>query len=191
MGVCMGVGLAAACGFRVFVPLLVLAIASRAGMANLSDQMQWLGSTPALIALAVACAVEVAAYWVPSIDHVLDLIAAPTALLAGTLAAASQFGDFGPALSWGLAAIAGGAAAGASTALNISTRSIATITTGGIFNPLISAAQGVAGTVLSIMSIVVPIAAVACLLAIVAVVIWWRLARTTRSARAARVLVPA
>ncbi|MCX5691112.1 MAG: DUF4126 domain-containing protein [Planctomycetota bacterium] len=186
MGVGMGIGLAAACGFRVFVPLLVLAVASRAGLAHLSDHTQWLGSTPALVALTVACLVEVVAYWMPSVDHALDVIAAPTALVAGTLAAASQFGDFGPVLSWGFAAIAGGSAAGASTALNIFTRGIGTITTGGVFNPIISAAQGITGTALSILSILVPLVALVLVAMLIAVAIWWYLARSKRAT-----LVPA
>jgi hypothetical protein len=181
MGVGMGIGLAAACGFRVFVPLLVLAAASRAGLAHLSEHTQWLGSTPALVALCVACLVELVAYWIPSVDHALDVIAAPTALVAGTLAAASQFGDFGPVLSWGLAAIAGGSAAGASTALNIFTRGVGTITTGGVFNPLISAAQGVTGTVLSIVSIILPLVALVLVACLAAVVVWWYLARSKAS----------
>jgi hypothetical protein len=181
MGVGMGIGLAAACGFRVFVPLLVLAVASRAGMAHLSEHTQWLGSTPALIALSVACLVEVVAYWVPSVDHALDVVAAPAALVAGTLAAASQFGDFGPALSWGLAAIAGGSAAGASTALNIFTRGLGTITTGGVFNPIISAAQGITGTVLSVLSVLVPLVALVLVALLAAGLAWWFVARSRRT----------
>ena len=93
----------------------------------------------------------------------------------------SQFGDFGPALSWGLAAIAGGSAAGASTALNIFTRGLGTITTGGVFNPIISAAQGITGTVLSVLSVLVPLVALVLVALLAAGLAWWFVARSRRT----------
>lgn len=38
-GICLGIGLAAACGFRIFVPLLVMSIASRTGHLALGQQI--------------------------------------------------------------------------------------------------------------------------------------------------------
>lgn len=157
VGACIGIGLAAACGMRVFIPLLVLGLASRAGLVTLSDSTQWLASTPALWTLGVACLVEVIAYWLPSIDHALDVIAAPAALAAGTLAAASQFGEFTPALSWGLGAIAGGGVAGLSAATSVSARGVGTATTAGLVNPLISGVQSAVSVVVSVLAVVVPV----------------------------------
>ncbi|MEI7658831.1 MAG: DUF4126 domain-containing protein [Phycisphaerae bacterium] len=171
VGACIGIGLAAACGMRVFIPLLVLGLASRAGLVTLSASTQWLASTPALWTLGVACLVEVIAYWLPSIDHALDVIAAPAALAAGTLAAASQFGEFTPALSWGLGAIAGGGVAGLSAATNISTRGVGTLTTAGLVNPLISAIQSAVSVALSVLAVVVPVAMVVVLVIVLATVL--------------------
>jgi len=48
----VGVGLSAAAGFRVFVPLLVVGIAQRTGHAALAADFAWLGSNVALALLA-------------------------------------------------------------------------------------------------------------------------------------------
>ena len=47
LSVCLGIGLSAACGFRVFIPLLVMSIASLAGHLALSDGFRWIGTYPA------------------------------------------------------------------------------------------------------------------------------------------------
>ena len=175
IGACIGIGLAAACGMRVFIPLLVLGLASKAGFVTLSESTAWLASTPALWTLGVACLVEVAAYWVPSIDHALDVVAAPAALAAGTLVAASQFGEFTPALSWGLGAIAGGGVAGLSTATSVSARGVGTVSTAGLVNPLISSVQSALSAVVSVLAVVVPLALAGVLLvAVVAIAVAWR-----------------
>lgn len=175
IGACIGIGLAAACGMRVFIPLLVLGLASKAGFVTLSESTAWLASTPALWTLGVACLVEVAAYWVPSIDHALDVVAAPAALAAGTLVAASQFGEFTPALSWGLGAIAGGGVAGLSTATSVSARGVGTVSTAGLVNPLISSVQSALSAVVSVLAVVVPLALAGVLLVVLAAfVVAWR-----------------
>src|SRR5207247_7508138 len=52
----VGIGLSAACGFRVFVPLLVVSIASHTGHLHLSSRFEWMGATAAVIAVATATA---------------------------------------------------------------------------------------------------------------------------------------
>jgi hypothetical protein len=72
--------------------MLVLCVAARAGVVPLSASMAWLASTPALVALSVATVLEIAAYKVPWLDHALDTVASPAAVIAGTLITASQLG---------------------------------------------------------------------------------------------------
>ena len=86
LSVCLGVGLGAACGFRVFVPLLLINLAARTGYLTLSGNFEWLAGNPALITLLVASLLEVIAYYVPWLDNVLDVIAGPAAAIAGTVA---------------------------------------------------------------------------------------------------------
>ena len=44
LSVALGIGLAAATGFRLFLPLLVLSVAAWTGHVNLNDSFAWLGT---------------------------------------------------------------------------------------------------------------------------------------------------
>src|SRR5215468_1906577 len=112
LGICIGIGLSAACGFRVFVPLLVMNIAALSGHLALAPGFEWIGSYPALIAFSVATCLEIAGYYIPWVDHLLDTIATPAAVVAGTLVTASLVTDVSPLVRWSLALIAGGGIAG-------------------------------------------------------------------------------
>ena len=135
LSVILGIGLSAACGFRVFVPLLVLSIAARAGFLTLGSGFQWIGTWPALLAFTVATVLEIGAYYIPWLDHVLDLVTTPAAVVAGTLVMASTITGMDPLLRWSLAIIAGGGAAGAVQAMTGITRLASTATTGGCCLP--------------------------------------------------------
>ena len=108
----LGVGLAAAVGFRVFLPLLVMSGAAYTGHLTLGDSFAWLATPAALAMLSVAAIAEVLAYYIPGIDNLLDAIATPAALVAGTIAAAAVMTDLPPIVKWTTAVIAGGGAAG-------------------------------------------------------------------------------
>jgi hypothetical protein len=108
-----GVGLAAACGFRVFVPLLVLSIAATLDVIPLAGDFAWIATTPALVALATATIMEIAAYYSPWLDHALDVVATPAAVLAGVITTAAVVSELSPVLRWTLAIVGGGGVAGA------------------------------------------------------------------------------
>ena len=108
LSVALGIGLAAACGFRVFVPLLFVSIAAKAGKLTLVSSFQWMGTDAAMIAFSVATAIEIAAYYIPWLDNLLDTIATPAAVVAGAIISASVFTGMDPFLRWTLAVIAGG-----------------------------------------------------------------------------------
>ncbi|PYQ56518.1 MAG: DUF4126 domain-containing protein, partial [Acidobacteria bacterium] len=76
LSILIGLGLAAACGFRVFVPLLIMSLASRAGVGHLAlgPGFAWIGSTPALLSFAVATVLEIAGYYIPWVDNLLDTV---------------------------------------------------------------------------------------------------------------------
>ena len=84
VSIALGIGLAAAVGFRVFVPLLVASVAAYSGHLHLDENFAWLGTLTAITMLAVAAVVEVLAYYVPVVDNLLDTITTPLALVAGT-----------------------------------------------------------------------------------------------------------
>jgi hypothetical protein len=152
----VGVGLSAACGFRLFVPLLVLSIASRTGHLHLAAGFEWMGSTPALIAFATATALEIAAYYVPWVDNLLDTVASPAAVIAGTLVTASLVTDMSPFLKWTLAVIAGGGIAGLVQGTTVIARGASSAGTGGFANPILATAELGGSLATSILALVAP-----------------------------------
>jgi Domain of unknown function (DUF4126) len=108
----VGVGLSAAAGLRLFVPLLVLSGASLAGLVELASGFDWIGTWPALVGFGVATALEVAAYLVPFLDNALDAVGGTAAAAAGAVLMASSVVDVGPFLHWTLAIVTGGGLAG-------------------------------------------------------------------------------
>lgn len=163
LGICVGIGLSAACGFRVFVPLLVMSIASLSGHLALAPGFAWIGSYPALVAFSVATCLEVAGYYIPWVDHLLDTIATPAAIIAGTIVTASMAVHLSPFLRWTLAVIAGGGVAGLVQGTTVATRGISGITTAGLGNPLVATLELGGAIVTSILAIVAPVLAVALL----------------------------
>jgi hypothetical protein len=93
LGIAVGIGLSAACGFRVFVPLLVMNLTSLSGQLHLPSGFAWIGSYYATVAFGTATIVEVLGYYIPWLDHVLDIVATPAAIIAGTIATASMVTD--------------------------------------------------------------------------------------------------
>ena len=156
IGIAVGFGLAAAAGFRVFVPLLAAAIAAKTGVLGLSPGFAWLATTPALAALGTATVLEVGAYSVPWLDQLLDLIATPAAMAAGMLAAASVVVELPPVLKWSAVVLAGGAA-GMTQGATVFTRFKSTTLTGGAGNPVVSTLELVSAVVTSALAIFLPV----------------------------------
>jgi hypothetical protein len=168
LGVILGIGLAASCGFRVFAPLLVVSAATNAGYLSLSEGFDWIGEWPALVAFAVAAAVEIAAFYIPWLDSLLDTIASPIAIVAGAVMFAAVAVDLDPFLKWSLAIIAGGGSAALVQGGTVLARVASTGTTGGLANFIVSTFETVAGFLFSLMAIVVPVLAVICLAILIA-----------------------
>lgn len=181
VSIALGVGLAAAVGFRVFLPLLITSIAAHVGYIHLSDNFTWLGSLPAMLMLAVAAVAEVLAYYIPAVDNLLDTITTPTALIAGTLVSAAVMTDLPPLVKWTTAVIAGGGAAGLTQGITSMLRLKSTAFTGGLGNSAIATGELFSAGVVSILALVAPFVAIAVMVAVVWVAV--RLVRLTREAR--------
>lgn len=164
----IGIGLAASVGFRIFVPLLALSIASFYGIIPLNESWEWVGSSTAILILGVATIVEILAYFIPWLDNLLDTIAVLLAVVAGTAVMVSTVANLDPIITWALAIIAGGGAAGAIKGATSTARLTSTATTAGIANPVISTIETGTSIVMSIFSIFIPILAIIC----VAVIFW-------------------
>ena len=93
LSVALGIGLAAATGLRLFLPMLVMSVAAYAGHLPLSENFAWLGTAPALLLLGVAAIAEILAYYIPGVDNLLDTLATPAAFVAGTIVSAAVITD--------------------------------------------------------------------------------------------------
>ena len=153
----LGLGLAAACGFRVFVPLLVMSVATRSGHLELSSGFDWIGSNAAIASLAVATILEIAGYYVPWLDNLLDLVAAPAAVVAGVVVTASAVADMSPMMRWSLAVIAGGGVAAVVQTGTSLVRSFSSVTTFGFGNPIVSTVEAVGALAMATMAVLVPV----------------------------------
>lgn len=180
--IALGIGLAAATGFRIFLPLLIAGIAARSGWITLNDAFAWLDSTPALITLASAAIVETLAYYIPGVDHVLDAIAGPAAAIAGVIASASVMTNVAPGLMWPLAIIAGGSVAGLTKGATALIRAKTGVATAGFGNPVVSTAENVGAIGIAILAIAVPLL---CLI-VVALVLFWAVRKIVRFVAARR-----
>lgn len=175
IGVLVGIGLSAASGLRVFIPLLGLSVAGHYEVIPLGDSFQWLASWQAMLAFGVASILEVGAYYVPWLDHALDVALAPAAAIAGTLMTASTLGDTSPLLKWSFAIIAGG---GVSSMVHVGTsalRAAVGLPTGGLANPVVSSGEGLGAIVLTVLAVfLAPVAFI---------IVLWMLYRIVRRMR--------
>ena len=158
-------GLPRRSGFRVFLPLLVMGGAAYTGHLTLSDGLQWLATPTALAMLSVAAIAEILAYYIPGVDNLLDTIATPTALVAGTIAAAAVMTDLPPIVKWTTAVIAGGGAAGVTQSVTSLLRAKSTVFTGGLGNAAVSTSEAGGALLVSLLALLAPLAALALVVA--------------------------
>ena len=151
---CIGVGLAAACGFRVFVPMFVLSLAANAGHVTLGPNFQWIGSDAAVVAFALATALEIGGYYIPWLDNLLDTIATPAAVTAGIIATASVTTQQSPLLGWAVALIAGGAVAATVQTMTVSARATSTATTAGLANRVVAKTETLGAFILALIAVI-------------------------------------
>ncbi len=175
LSIALGIGLAAAVGLRIFLPLLVMSIAARAGYLDLNESFEWIGTTSALVMFGIAALAEVLAYYIPGVDNLLDTLATPSALVAGSVAAAAVIGDMPPLLKWTTAIIAGGGAAGLTQAATALLRAKSTVTTAGIGNPVVATGELAGSLGVSLLALFAPLIALC-----VAVLFCWLVVRFAR-----------
>ena len=185
LSIFLGVGLAAAVGFRVFLPLLILSLAGHYDIVPLAEGWQWAGSLTAIITLGVATLVEVVGYYIPWIDNLLDAVAVPLAAIAGTAVIVATVSDLNPVFTWALAIIAGGGTAAAIKGNTAALRLTSSTTTGGIANPVVTTVETGSSTVMSVASIFLPPLAI-----ILVILIFWMMIRFYRKLRKKRVPRP-
>lgn len=155
----LGISLSAAAGFRVFVPLVALSVASVFGHLDLPTEFDWVETPQALVVFAVACLLEIIGYYIPWLDHLLDIVATPAAFIVGTIVSASLAPDMNPLVQWTLALVAGGGSAGLTKGLMNILRLTSTGVSGGLTNPVVSTIELIIAIVLSVLAIAFPVLA--------------------------------
>ena len=185
LSIALGIGLAAATGLRLFLPMLIMSAAAYSGHLPLSEGFAWLGTPQALVMLGVAAVLEIVAYYVPGVDNLLDTIATPAALVAGTIVSAAVLTDLPPMLKWTTAIIAGGGIAGVTQGATAAVRAKSTLLTAGFGNATLATAELGGSLLLSIVALAAPL--IALLLVVLLLALVYRLYRklTRKAARQA------
>lgn len=167
----IGIGLAAATGFRVFLPMFAVSLASYMHWIPTNESFEWLSGLPTLITTGIATVVEILAYYIPYVDHLLDTLSVPLATVAGSVMFASQFADLGTFPTWALALIAGGGTAAAISTGFAGTRAASTATTGGLGNSVVATTETAGAGIMSVLAMAAPIlAAVAAVILVITVI---------------------
>ncbi len=151
------------------MPLLAASLAGYFDWYHFPQELGWIESLPALICFAVAAVLEIAAYYIPFIDNLLDSIATPLSVAAGTLLAASILPSGGQESlwHWALALIAGGGTAGTIQLGSGLLRLLSTKTTAGSGNMVVASGENIAAVGGSLLSFLIPLATCIILLGIV------------------------
>ena len=189
----IGIGLAAATGFRVFMPMFAVSLASYLGWIPMNESFEWLAGLPTLITTGIAMVAEILANYIPFIDHLLDTISVPLATIAGSVMFASQFADIGTFPQWALALIAGGGTAAAISSGFAGTRAASTATTGGLGNSVVATTETAGAGIMSFLALVAPVIAFIAAVALIITVLvlgkkLWRKFRNFNSDQNAKVI---
>ena len=155
----LGLGLAACSGFRIFVPLLAASLAYHTGYLTPSAGFAWLGTWAALIMLATATVAEIAGYYVPVFDHLLDTLTTPASFVAGTILMTSALPHLDPTLRWSLGILVGGGTAGLVQTGTALLRGASTATTGGLANPVLATIENTAAVGGVALTLLLPLVA--------------------------------
>ena len=135
-----------------------------------------MGSHYTSIAFGTATLVEVLAYYIPWLDHILDLIASPAAIIAGILATASMVMELSPFLKWTLALIAGGGAAAVVQGVTVLLRAKSSALTAGTGNVFVSSFELVGSIITALLAVIVPMVCLV-LIALLCIFVIWKARR--------------
>ncbi|MGB2275785.1 MAG: DUF4126 domain-containing protein [Candidatus Poseidoniaceae archaeon] len=194
VAVALGVGLAAASGFCVFIPPFLYGLATRfdlnpAAFAG-SDMQAWMASDVGLTVLGAAVLCELLAYYIPWLDNLLDTIASPAAVLGGVVLMSSSLGELDPVLRWATSIIVGGTTSGTVQVTTVGIRALSTASTGGLGNPIVSTVEAGACLVCTVLALLLPLLAMALVVAGLVVGGRWLVRRRAQKGTDGAALVP-
>ena len=160
VALCMGVGLSAAAGFRIFLPPFLLSLVIKFGNLNLNlegTSFEFFESDITIFLLGAAVIAETLGYYIPWVDNLLDSVATPAAIIAGTGMTAMLLGEeMNPVLQWSLAIIAGGGVSAGIQGATVVTRGASMVVTGGVGNPIVSTIENIAALFFALFALILP-----------------------------------
>ena len=177
MATLMGISLAAASGFRVFLPPFLLSLAARFNVVWFLDidligtQFEFFTSTLSIVVLGIATVAEFAAFYAPWVDSALDTIATPASIVAGVAMTAIVLEGNEPIIQWTIAIVAGGGVAATIQSATVAIRGLSSTFTFGLGNPAVATSENVASVVLTLIAILIPFLSALFVLLIVALLL--------------------
>ncbi|MCQ2104095.1 MAG: DUF4126 domain-containing protein [Fibrobacter sp.] len=159
---CIGVAISAACGFRVFLPILIIGILQRFGSdwglpLTVPEGLSWAGNGFILLGLGVATILEITAFYIPWLDSLLDTISAPMAVIAGTVLTYCVLDDASDTSRILLSLIGGGGSAGVVAGTTALVRGASTVLTAGFGNNVVATAENGLSIISVALALFVPV----------------------------------
>ncbi len=161
----VGLSLASASGFRVFLPPFILSLAVRTDILDTyipdlsGTEFAIFDSNAAVVVLGIACLAEFGAYYVPWLDNILDTIATPAAVVSGVGMTSIALVGSDPIIQWSFAIIAGGGSAGVIQVATVAIRGLSSTITLGFGNSFVASGENIASVILTFAALIAPLLA--------------------------------
>tara|TARA_Y100000766_G_scaffold176125_1_gene151268 strand:- start:241 stop:822 length:582 start_codon:yes stop_codon:yes gene_type:complete len=150
-------GLSAACGFRIFIPPLTYGLLYKANLVQFGESWKWIDSDWVIAVLVLAALFEIIGTFIPWLDNLLDVLATPTAIIAGISLSAVSLSEIDPGLKWILSVMSGVLITGGFQLTTVSLRGFSSVLSGGLINPIISFVENFISLGISISIILFPL----------------------------------
>lgn len=148
-------GLSGAAGLNAYVPLFLVGLLYHFDKIQLAQPFDLLGEPWALGLVAVLGLLDLVGDKIAGLDHILHLVGAVVSTAAGALLFASQSGvaEVPPSVSMALGFLVSGGVHATRSAV----RPLATASSAGIANPIVSTVEDISSATLSLLAIFAPI----------------------------------
>ena len=156
-GLSLGLALAATCGLRAFLPLLVVGALGALGHIELSESFVWMTTPLALMCLGSAVLVELVGDKIPVVDHLLDVAAIVVKPIAAMIATAAVMTELDPVLTAVIGLVLGGSLAQGVHLVKAKLRLLSSAMTATIANPFVSVFEDVLALVATLVAFVMPL----------------------------------
>jgi hypothetical protein len=176
-------GLAGSAGLNAYLPLLIVALTARfTTLLTLKPPFDALTDNVVIGVIVVLLLIETLVDKIPAVDTLNDTIQTFVRPAAGAIlfaANANAIGDLNPVL----ALVCGLILAGGVHAVKATARPVVTAVSGGVANPVVSAAEDVVSASVTVTAILAPLLGVLLMVLVLALFILWRRRRRQPAAK--------